>query len=45
MTSIAKIAAALVTTAPAAPSAADDTRITVYKSPTCGCCTKWVAHL
>ncbi len=19
--------------------------ITVYKSPTCGCCTKWIAHL
>lgn len=24
---------------------ADDPQITVYKSPTCGCCTKWVAHL
>ena len=23
---------------------AEDT-ITVYKSPTCGCCTKWVSHL
>ena len=21
------------------------TEITVYKSPTCGCCTKWVDHL
>src|SRR5919108_2243453 len=21
------------------------TPITVYKSPTCGCCTKWVDHL
>jgi len=20
-------------------------KITVYKSPTCGCCTKWVSHL
>ncbi len=19
--------------------------VTVYKSPTCGCCTKWIAHL
>ena len=23
---------------------AEDT-ITVYKSPTCGCCTKWISHL
>ena len=28
--------------APKPASAAD---ITVYKSPTCGCCTKWVKHL
>ena len=21
------------------------TRITVYKSPTCGCCGKWVEHM
>src|SRR5574341_138003 len=26
----------------AAPSAPE---ITVYKSPTCGCCSKWVEHL
>ena len=26
-------------------SAADPTEIQVYKSPTCGCCTKWVDHL
>ena len=24
---------------------AEDQTITVYKSPTCGCCTKWVSHL
>lgn len=29
-----------VTTAATAPTA-----ITVYKDPSCGCCTKWVAHL
>lgn len=23
----------------------DATQITVYKSPTCGCCSKWVDHL
>jgi hypothetical protein len=26
-------------------SAAEPTEIQVYKSPTCGCCTKWVDHL
>lgn len=25
--------------------AKDDPKIMVYKSPTCGCCTKWVSHL
>ena len=24
---------------------AEALEITVYKSPTCGCCTKWIAHL
>ena len=24
---------------------ADETKITVYKTPTCGCCSKWVSHL
>ena len=24
---------------------AEEPKITVYKSPTCGCCTKWVSHL
>ena len=32
--------------APARASAqAGDVRVTVYKSPTCGCCTKWVDHI
>lgn len=26
------------------PAMAEDT-ITVYKSPTCGCCKKWISHL
>jgi hypothetical protein len=29
-----------------APLAAEEaTTVTVYRSPTCGCCTKWVDHL
>ncbi|MEQ3636481.1 DUF411 domain-containing protein [Alcanivorax sp.] len=27
------------------PSAADAEMLTVYKSPTCGCCKKWIGHL
>ncbi|NIA02608.1 MAG: DUF411 domain-containing protein [Planctomycetia bacterium] len=26
-------------------SASAEETITVYKSPTCGCCTKWISHL
>ncbi|MBF0266612.1 MAG: DUF411 domain-containing protein, partial [Gammaproteobacteria bacterium] len=26
-------------------SYASDEVVTVYKSPTCGCCSKWVSHL
>lgn len=29
----------------AAPVLAKDIDITVYKSPTCGCCNKWIKHL
>ena len=29
----------------AAPAQAEGEKVTVYKSPTCGCCTKWVEHL
>lgn len=31
--------------APAGSRAGDEARIQVYKSPTCGCCTKWIDHL
>jgi len=36
---------ALAAIVAAAPALADATRIQVYKSPTCGCCTKWIEHL
>ncbi|MFW1678611.1 DUF411 domain-containing protein [Pontibacter sp. JAM-7] len=26
-------------------TAADNAELKVYKSPTCGCCTKWIEHL
>jgi len=29
----------------AGPALADSSEITVYKSPTCGCCVKWIDHL
>ena len=29
----------------AATNAADSSLITVYKTPTCGCCAKWVDHM
>lgn len=29
----------------ACSSGGDGPEITVYKSPTCGCCKKWIAHL
>ena len=29
----------------ATPAAADPAEIHVYKTPTCGCCSKWVDHL
>ena len=37
------LAAALSLAAPAAW--ADNAKVVVYKSPTCGCCTKWMDHL
>lgn len=37
------LAAAAIALAPAAALATGE--ITVYKSPTCGCCSKWVDHL
>ena len=39
------IAALLVWIVAVSSSAAEPTEIQVYKSPTCGCCTKWVDHL
>ena len=39
------VAALLVWIAVGSASAADPTEIQVYKTPTCGCCTKWVDHL
>jgi len=30
---------------PASAQAAAPVKLTVYKDPACGCCTKWVAHL
>lgn len=41
---VALAAAGAVLTGASAP-AAPPTQITVYKSPSCGCCTKWVDHL
>ena len=35
----------LLAAATEASEAAHGAEITVYKSPTCGCCTKWVDHL
>ena len=37
----AGLAGAALVPAPASPLPT----VTVYKSPTCGCCTKWIAHL
>ncbi|MEE9279183.1 MAG: DUF411 domain-containing protein [Myxococcota bacterium] len=36
---------ALVTMLAALAVANEATTVTVYKSPTCGCCSKWVRHL
>lgn len=35
----------LITAACSRPAEASGPEITVYKSPTCGCCNKWVDHL
>ena len=38
--------AALILSALTAPTLAQaPTAVTVYKSPTCGCCAKWVEHM
>ena len=36
---------ALVSQQPAAQGQAAATRVVVYKSPTCGCCVKWVDYM
>lgn len=40
---VALVAATLMTSPPAPP--ADAPLVTVYKTPTCRCCTKWVRYL
>lgn len=40
---LAMLLLACQASAPAADS--EQPLVTVYKSPTCGCCTKWAAHL
>lgn len=35
----------MVLALPVHPAYADNPEITVYKTPTCGCCVKWVDHL
>lgn len=35
----------VVATSAHAPRAADSMTVTVYKSPTCGCCNAWVDHM
>jgi hypothetical protein len=44
----AALVALTLTTGAAAPSvnpAPEQTRITVYKDPSCGCCKNWIEHL
>lgn len=41
----ASLAAAPAAAAPAAAPVPNGQHITVYKSPTCGCCNAWVEHL
>ena len=45
LTKTAASALALGALLPAASHADAPTKITVYKDPSCGCCTKWVDHL
>lgn len=39
------LAAAAASVVPAWAAPASDKKITVYKTPTCGCCSAWVEHL
>jgi len=41
----AQVPPATAAATPAAAIAADTTLVTVYKTPTCGCCKAWVEHM
>jgi hypothetical protein len=41
----ALLALSLIPTLAAGIALADQPKVTVYKSPTCGCCTKWITHM
>lgn len=45
MTALRLAFASLVVFTLAQPALAEPASITVYKSPTCGCCNEWIAHL
>lgn len=42
---VAMVVLGLWTVSAFSKSPSDVTNMTVYKTPTCGCCTKWVNHL
>jgi hypothetical protein len=42
---LASLWMAALTVASTAAQAPELTKMTVYKSPTCGCCAKWVEHM
>lgn len=44
-TRLTLLAVSLVAVLLTAPALAETAAITVYKTPTCGCCTKWIDHL
>lgn len=45
LSSILLVATWIVIGAAISPSTAHATELTVYKTPTCGCCQKWVDHV
>jgi hypothetical protein len=48
LASLARVSAigyGLIAALPVVAEAGDAASITVYKDPSCGCCTKWVEHL
>src|SRR3954452_19794293 len=42
---VAGIGVAVVSSQPGKPAAAGKPTVAVFKSPTCGCCAKWNAHM